>query len=1258
MLLNSSTAGNKNKTRILYLTAIYTKYSAMKKIYLFILLGCLLGLLPKAQTITPELINMTRLVKYEAEHPGLNHHCSTCPKGEVDGGWKMMIPDLPIPSGANIKKQLQDNLRPATPAIPLSPLTASPPPNQNFLGHLDPVFTIPPDSHGAVGPNHVVTATNDFIRVHLKNGTVISNIDFATFTGFSGGSSDPYIVYDPVAERWYMSAIDVSVTNANRVMLAVSQTNDPTGNWFKYNFVPNLPGGSFLFDHPYLGFDNRWIVISGRKFPNGTSFTGPVLFVFDKANALANGSITFGSTNAQAIEKTPNDGDAPLPVSLYGTNPNPNTFYILQSWSGTQAAIRLSTVTGNLPTATWNTTTAVFPTGGTPWNYSPGNIAEQLSETRKLATNDSRISSGVMVNGNIWCTHHIGISASNVAVQWWQLNGTAAGGSFGNVLQRGRIGDGQANTYRWFPSIAVNGNEDVIIGYTVSSNLLRVSAAYSFRNNITPPNTTDDEYIYKAGISTYFKNYGGTRARWGDYSHSALDPTDGSLWTIQEYAAQRTGAADNDSRYGVWWAQVTPSSTLLQRDASIGVVIEPAAGLVCKVPVTPSFTIRNLGVDTLRSVQAGMILDNVAIGTLTTINNLAVPSFNNSAVVSLNQSFIVTPGNHTLKIYTINPNGDTDLRPSNDTTAINFTVVRELILPYTENFTSSVFPPANGSAIINDDGPAGITWARTTLAGKPGPASMRINCFNYGPDQSTGNVGQRDIYRTPKINTGILDSLSITFNVAYQQYFGTDVATPPIDSLNIVYSPDCGITWYNTAYAKGGATLSTVAGTTTANFRPANASQWRTERVVLKNFCTTNLDNMMIGFESINDFGNNIYVDSINIVGFRSSALNAILKSISKPLPALCSTTSFTPAITFGNAGFDTIRTLQLKYLLDAGQDTTTLNWTGSLAKCDSVNITLAPGTASVGTHVLTIFTSQPNGNPDEITSNDTLRIIFSVYAATATPVFEGFEANNFPRDNWGVQNVNGGTTFERSTATAKTGVGSMLINNADSRNSNGAVDYFISPIVMNSASFDSVFVDFDMSYKSGPQYPGSTVFPLDTLEILATSDCGATFTSVWKKWGDELQTVNDPNYTYSTPFTPSIKNEWKSRRQYLTPFVGAANFQLYFAVKGNKQNSLWIDNINITSQTLPQRLKNQGYLIYPNPFNSSFLIHHSAVEPPVDLRSAQVFNSSGQLVWEREYHGNAERQITVDLNNMASGIFILKMIYTNKTVVERIVKH
>src|SRR5206468_12969140 len=58
----------------------------------------------------------------------------------------------------------------------------------------------------------------------------------------------------------------------------------------------------------------------------------------------------------------------------------------------------------------------------------------------------------------------------------------------------------------------------------------------------------------------YFKTFGGTENRWGDYSNTSVDPTnDTDLWTIQEYAATPSGGFD---RWGTWWGKVVPGGTV------------------------------------------------------------------------------------------------------------------------------------------------------------------------------------------------------------------------------------------------------------------------------------------------------------------------------------------------------------------------------------------------------------------------------------------------------------------------------------------------------------------------------------------------------------------------------------------------------------------------------------------------------------------------------------------------------------------------
>jgi subtilisin-like proprotein convertase family protein len=532
----------------------------------------------KAQKVTNTTINFKELAAYEAGHPELIKHCSKCEeeaKGKEgreadereDGNesWEEINnPDMPLPSGAVIKKQ---NNTVANGASPVK-MVPSKLPAQQWIGYTDPGNTIPPDTHGSVGINHVITATNDYIIVHAKyGGAIIARASISGFTGVAG-TCDPYMTYDPTANRWLFSAINCSAGSDNPVILMVSSTADPLGSWRRVTWTTTPSGTGIFLDHPYLGFDNSKIVVSGRRF-GPTSFLGTCLFLIDKAAMYAGTAITFG-TNAQQIDKTGADGDAPLPVTVYDppfstvANPSPGTFYILQAWNTT--SIRLTTVTGNIPAATWNTGSAVFPTSTLPaWNGNAGNVAEQMIEIRGVATNDDRISCGVMMNGKIWASHHIGLpatgTANRVAVQWWQLDGTP-GATFGNVLQNGRVGGANAREYKWFSSIAVNKKEDVLIGYTASTNTSRINSAYVTRSATTPVNTTDDEVIYHAGEDRYWKDFGSGRPRWGDYSHTALDPSNTSLWTIQEYASAGAGAIppDNNSRYGVWWANVVPAS--------------------------------------------------------------------------------------------------------------------------------------------------------------------------------------------------------------------------------------------------------------------------------------------------------------------------------------------------------------------------------------------------------------------------------------------------------------------------------------------------------------------------------------------------------------------------------------------------------------------------------------------------------------------------------------------------------------------------
>ncbi|MEO7924520.1 MAG: HYR domain-containing protein [Chitinophagaceae bacterium] len=707
----------------------------MRKIFTLVVLFLLTEQFVTAQTVTQSTFNFAEAAAYEAAHPELFKPCPTCPRKEADGGWEEFVnPNMPFPPGANIK--MSDPLPKRDPNEP-RPDVPSRAPTQNFLGHVDPGNTIPPDTYGAVGLNHVMTTTNDFVKIHAKvGGAQISQVTISSFTTV-GSSCDPQIFFDPSTQRWIFVAIGCA-GNSNQVILMTSNTSDPTGLWRRITWVP-LPGG--LLDHPYLGYDDTKIAIGGRKFTPG--FTGPELYLIDKADMLAGTAITFG-TNAQTITKTAADGDSPRPVTVYfppfsnSGNPSPGTIYIVQGWNNT--SLRLTTVTGNIPTAVWNSGAAVFPSAppAEAWTNgshgSPGSIAQQAPEVRLLASNDARTSSAVMMNGKIWVSQHCafpagasGAGVTHTDVQYWQLEGNP-GGTFGNVMQRGRTG-AVPGQHRWFSSIAVNKNEDVIVGYSLSSTTGLPSAAYSTRQSSTPANTLDDPFVYHAGETRYWKDFGSGRARWGDYSQAHLDPVNNSLWTLQEYASTYAGFpapfADNNSRSGVWWVQVPPSVVV-----PTPIMVASGATLVSEscVPnngvidpgetVTVSFCVQNTGAANTVNL----------VGTLLTSGGVITPS------APQNYGVVVAAGPPVCRDFTFTNNSTTcgatitaslqlqDGASNLGTVTYNF-VLGTTVVAVSENFDAVVVPalPA-GWVATNGSGPAPL-WVSSN-AGTPAPAAL------------------------------------------------------------------------------------------------------------------------------------------------------------------------------------------------------------------------------------------------------------------------------------------------------------------------------------------------------------------------------------------------------------------------------------------------------------------------------------------------------------------------------------------------------
>src|SRR5205807_2404123 len=96
---------------------------------------------------------------------------------------------------------------------------------------------IPPDTMGAIGPNHIVELINGRFRVFDRSGNAIGGATsslntFWTNAGVATASSfDPRILYDSANDRWFAASADNGGLATSRFLVAVSNTNNPTGAW-------------------------------------------------------------------------------------------------------------------------------------------------------------------------------------------------------------------------------------------------------------------------------------------------------------------------------------------------------------------------------------------------------------------------------------------------------------------------------------------------------------------------------------------------------------------------------------------------------------------------------------------------------------------------------------------------------------------------------------------------------------------------------------------------------------------------------------------------------------------------------------------------------------------------------------------------------------------------------------------------------------------------------------------------------------------
>lgn len=109
-----------------------------------------------------------------------------------------------------------------------------------------------------------------------------------------------------------------------------------------------------------------------------------------------------------------------------------------------------------------------------------------------------------------------------------------------------------------------------------------------------------------------------------------------------------------------------------------------------------------------------------------------------------------------------------------------------------------------------------------------------------------------------------------------------------------------------------------------------------------------------------------------------STAKNdAGIANIDQPKGDRCDTI-FDPAVVLKNYGDSTLNNVDIKYRIDNGS-LLTYNWTGSLSKNSTANITLPTMDTTAGSYTFTAYTVNPNTMNDTVNGNDTATASFTI---------------------------------------------------------------------------------------------------------------------------------------------------------------------------------------------------------------------------------------------------------------------------------------
>ncbi len=371
------------------------------------------------------------------------------------------------------------------------------------------------------------------------------------------------------------------------------------------------------------------------------------------------------------------------------------------------------------------------------------------------------------------------------------------------------------------------------------------------------------------------------------------------------------------------------------------------------------------------------------------------------------------------------------------------------------------------------------------------------------------------------------------------------------------------------------------------------------------------------------------------------SVNDAGVTQISTPDPIICDSV-FDPVVELKNFGTGILTSAIINFTIDGGA-AGTYTWTGSLNSLASTTITLPTITLTRGVHIMKSYPTMPNGVSDPNPYNDTTIYNFNiVIIGQNIPIVQGFQNQSFPVNGWSYGNYDGGITWTRVVAKKNTPYSVEMENYNYS--AVGQIDDLIVPNVNLTSPGNVPLMTFWLAYAM------RTAGVSDTLEVVISTDCGATWTSVYKKWADSLST----SLTTIAPFVPITGADWRQETIDFTPFTFSDNAIIKFRNINNNQNNLYIDDVNISFIVgITETLDGSVVSIYPNPTTGNLTINTSALK--TETLNISISDAIGKTFLKKTILLPVH-DVALDLSSLSNGVYLIHLNDGNRSFTQKLV--